>query len=107
VNKIDADRSWTINTDRNRIDLVLDSERSRPVENFSKIKLIIVKNMEYSRNNSSFEMPKGRLSFGIQNISMLDDTITIRIPAKQTKTTKRSDLKNPELSCSFLLLVIF
>ena len=49
------------------------------------------------KNNSSFEIPNGRLYFGIQNISKLEASIITKMPEKQTKNSEALDLIDPKL----------
>ena len=58
------------------------------------------------KNNSSFEIPRGRLPFGIQNISKLEARIITKIPEKQTTNSKALDLNDPTPLNSFLLVFI-
>jgi hypothetical protein len=106
MNKIDATRSWLISIIANKIVLILNIEGSRFRENFNKKMLIIVNTTEYMKNNSSFEIPKTRLYFGMQNMSKLEASIITRMLDRQTKNSNALDLNNLKPPCSFLLVSI-
>jgi hypothetical protein len=58
------------------------------------------------KNNSSFEIPRARLFFGIQNMSKLEDSIITRTPDRQTRKSNALVLDEPKLPYSFLLVSI-